>query len=117
MYKEEMKMTIHTNVSHETIDELFSSGTAIIFKHSTRCPVSAAAKREIEKYSERNTAKIPIYIVDVITKRIESDHIEKKTGIQHQSPQVFVINKGSVVYTASHWEIDAEIIKTVTDKL
>ncbi len=62
------------------------SKKAILFKHSTTCPISAAAYREVEKFEQQSDA--PIALVRVIEERPLSNAIAERFGVQHQSPQV-----------------------------
>jgi bacillithiol system protein YtxJ len=71
----------------------------VLFKHSSRCMVSTMALRAFES---EYTKELPAYFIDLIRYRDVSKHIEKTTGVMHQSPQVITINKGDVVYHDSH---------------
>ncbi|MEN9447541.1 MAG: hypothetical protein RJA25_831 [Bacteroidota bacterium] len=79
-----------------------------IFKHSTRCSVSAMAKNRVE----RNwNLSMPIYYLDLLQHRSISNLIATQTGIEHQSPQLIVFKNGKAIYNASHNAIDIEEIK------
>ena len=51
------------------------------------------------------------YIVDVISKRKLSDHIEERFEVIHQSPQLLVIYGGRSIFDASHFGITADVIE------
>jgi bacillithiol system protein YtxJ len=93
--------------SVEEFEELLSRETAIVFKHSTQCPISAAAHAEMEELAGRRD----IYLVKVIESRQVSDAIERITGIRHESPQVIVLCKGKSVWHASHRDVTAEAVE------
>jgi len=73
----------------------------VVFKHSTACPISAAAYREMEKYEG------DVSLVVVQTAREVSKELASLTGIRHESPQVIVLKDGKAVWNASHYQIKA----------
>ena len=85
----------------------------VVFKHSTTCPVSAHA------YGEFTAFESPIerYLVKVIENRPLSNEISSDLGIQHESPQAFVIANSDVVWNASHWKITKKELEKVTASL
>lgn len=74
----------------------------LLFKHSTRCSISAMALHSVEKYWNDASEKITPYFLDLLAHRDLSNLIEQKTGVLHQSPQAIVMKNGEVVYQASH---------------
>lgn len=79
-----------------------NSGPVILFKHSTRCSISAAAWRRME---EVDTDHYTIYWVDVIADRPISNAIEQRLGIRHESPQAILLQDGEVVWARSHYQV------------
>lgn len=73
----------------------------LLFKHSTTCPISAAAFREFTSFE----TEVDAYLVKVIESRQVSNEIERDLGVQHQSPQAFVLSNEKPVWNASHWNI------------
>jgi bacillithiol system protein YtxJ len=73
----------------------------LLFKHSTTCPVSAAAYREFTSFE----TEVNAYLVKVIESRPVSKEIESNLGVQHQSPQAIVLSNEKSVWNASHWNI------------
>jgi bacillithiol system protein YtxJ len=47
-------------------------------------------------------------LVTVQTARALSNEIEARTGVEHHTPQVFIIRDGKVTWTATHGRITAE---------
>jgi bacillithiol system protein YtxJ len=93
--------------STEKLDELFQKSheaPVVVFKHSTTCPISAAAYREIEKLD----AEVNIIVVQ--SARNISTEIATRTGIRHESPQAIVLKDGKPIYQASHYNVTAEAI-------
>ena len=84
---------------------------SVIYKHSPSCMTSLMAYRLLK--SEVSNAKdidIPIYMVDVIKNRKESQFVAKTFEINHESPQVLVIKNGICVYNTSHEAISLKKI-------
>ncbi|WP_258102879.1 bacillithiol system redox-active protein YtxJ [Marinoscillum sp. MHG1-6] len=85
------------------IDEESAKAPVVIFKHSTRCSISAAAHDRLErKWDDANHPASKAYYLDLIQYREVSNEITNRYGIEHQSPQVLVIDNGNCVYDASH---------------
>lgn len=82
----------------------------MIFKHSTRCPVSAMSLHRLEKNWSLVKEKITPYYIDLIKFRSVSNQIEELFGVRHQSPQVLLIKNGKCLYHQSHHLISVEEI-------
>nr|WP_322624690.1 bacillithiol system redox-active protein YtxJ [uncultured Flavobacterium sp.] len=83
----------------------------IIFKHSTRCPVSRMALKNFENEYGIAEGEAKPYFLDLIAHRDVSNEIAHRFNVIHQSPQVLVIKNGTSVYDESHDGIDAEMVK------
>jgi bacillithiol system protein YtxJ len=81
---------------------LSNSGPVILFKHSTRCSISAGAWRRME---EVDTEKYTIFWVNVITDRNISNAIAQRFGVRHESPQALLLQDGEVVWARSHYQV------------
>jgi bacillithiol system protein YtxJ len=83
-----------------------SDDAAIIYKHSPRCMTSLMAYRQLKsEVSSQSELDMPIYIVDVISNRQESQHIAQTFDVVHQSPQILVVKNGQSVFDTSHEEV------------
>lgn len=82
-------------------------GDSLIFKHSTRCPVSMMAKRNFESEADQLPSGLPVYFLDLIRHRAISADIAETFNVEHESPQVLVIRNGKCIYTSSHSDINA----------
>ena len=80
----------------------------VIFKHSTRCGISAVAKGRLEKWQP--SEDFDFYYLDLIKYRPLSDKISKEFQVFHESPQVLVIRNGDCVYDESHLGISLQDI-------
>lgn len=78
-----------------------------VFKHSTRCPISARAHAEYQRFAEAHP-EIECREVLVIEQRPLSQYIALQTGVTHQSPQALLFSGGKVVWNASHYSISAD---------
>jgi bacillithiol system protein YtxJ len=97
-----------TQITDEgAVDELLArsqDAPVIVFKHSSTCPISAAAYREMSQVEE------DIALVVVQRARGLSQKIAAQTGIRHESPQAIILRRGQVVWSASHWSITSEAV-------
>lgn len=74
---------------------------ALLFKHSTTCPISANAYREFVDFE----SPVETYLVKVIESRDVSNEIASDVNVQHASPQALLITNSQVVWNASHGRI------------
>jgi bacillithiol system protein YtxJ len=75
-----------------------------VFKHSTRCPISASAASWVRS----RDFDLPLYWVNVIEQRELSDWIASAYGVAHESPQLLEIRGGSVRKSLSHYDIQGK---------
>jgi len=75
----------------------------VIFKHSTRCSISAVALQRLQKVSQ--PLDIDFYFLDLLAYRSLSNKIAEVFRVPHESPQVLVIKDGECVYDESHMGI------------
>ena len=82
----------------------------VIFKHSTRCGISALAKSRLEK--SQPSGEIDFYYLDLINYRSLSRKVAEEFNVYHESPQVLIIKNGQCVYDESHMGISmADIVQ------
>lgn len=87
----------------------------LIFKHSSVCPVSAKAKREITQFAEEQD--VPVYQVVVQQNRSVSNDIETDLNVRHETPQALLLHDESSVFDASHFDVTADTLRTELDRL
>ena len=80
----------------------------VIFKHSTRCGISAVAKSRLDKWQP--TEDFDFYYLDLIKNRDLSNKIATEFHVYHESPQVLIIKNGECVYDESHLSISVQDI-------
>jgi len=91
----------------ESLDALIESyreRPLVIFKHSLSCPISSGAYDQMEQYEGS------VALIEIQNARGLSSAIESRFGVAHESPQVIVLRKGQVFWSASHFKITAEAV-------
>ncbi len=86
----------------------------IIFKYSTRCPVSFTAEKVFDSWvkSLPEDLNLKISKVNVITARPLSRYLESELNVRHESPQILWLDgKGKVKWFASHYDITSEALE------
>lgn len=86
----------------------------LIFKHSTTCSISAAAKAKLERqWADAGLpADTALYYLDLLRYRPLSGEIAERFGIRHESPQLLLIQNGECTYDASHMSIRLTDVKS-----
>jgi monothiol bacilliredoxin len=105
--KNSMDTPFVTVTDTQSLQELLNRSRerpVVIFKHSTTCPISASAYREMAELEGE------VALVEVQRARDLSREIENRTGIEHESPQVIVLRNGKVVWNGSHWNVKADAV-------
>lgn len=84
----------------------------LIFKHSTTCPISAAAHQQFQQaVAAGDLAGARLGLVRVIEERALSQAIAARFGVKHQSPQAIVLRNGRAVWHASHGAITRQALR------
>ena len=89
----------------------------LIFKHSTTCSISAMALNRMQRNSKHDIPDLKIYYLDLRAHRDVSNTIASMFNVEHESPQVLLIDKGQAVYDRSHGDIDAGAIREFLDSV
>ena len=84
-----------------TLEDALASERAIIYKHSTRCPVSSIVIHEVIRFGETHP-DWKLYLLKVVERRGLSNAVAERLDVRHASPQVFVIKQGRCVWHTSH---------------
>ena len=95
----------------EAIKEKSTEKTQVIFKHSTRCSISAMAKRRLERTWNLEEDKVDIHYLDLIAYRSISNQVADDFGVTHESPQILVIKDKQAVFHTSHSDISVDVIE------
>lgn len=95
------------------IEEQSSSKFVVIFKHSTRCPISTVAKLRLKSKWNIGEDKLSFYYLDLIKHRDVSNEIENRYQVKHESPQVIVLKDREAIYDNSHLDISIKDLESV----
>lgn len=93
----------------DALKAVVDSPRAVLFKHSTRCPVSAYAIDEVVEFAATHP-DWPVYIINVVEQRPLSNEAAEHLGVRHESPQAFVLQEGRVRWHGSHNEVTADAL-------
>lgn len=90
----------------DELENISQSQPVFIFKHSTRCSISAASLSRLErKWDTTKAGNLRPFYLDLIANREISNAIAERYGVEHQSPQVLLIQQGKCTYDNSHFGI------------
>ena len=81
-----------------------------IFKHSTRCFISKTVLKNFEKEVSNSDKDASYYFLDLLANRSISNKIADDLDVEHQSPQLIVLQDGKAVKNASHHSISVSLI-------
>ena len=101
-----------TNIAE--FEELVESNEPFfLLKHSTTCPVSAAAFDEYQSFvKDPAFDKKGVYLAVQETREL-SNHIAQATDIRHESPQVIYFKEGKPEWHESHWKITKDQLESI----
>lgn len=75
----------------------------LIFKHSTACEVSGAAYRSLREWLKAQGDAAPrVFLVKVVEHKPVSQRIASRLDVQHESPQIILVQDEQAVWYASH---------------
>jgi bacillithiol system protein YtxJ len=80
----------------------------LLFKHSYSCGVSAEALDELLAHLDDQPGHARYAMVTVQTHRDVSNAIAAKLGVRHETPQALLVQDGRVVWSASHFRVNAD---------
>ena len=90
----------------QTIKEESYNQPILILKHSTTCSISATALNRLERnWKQEKVGELKPYYLDLLRYRPISSEIASLFKVEHQSPQVLIIQNGECIYDASHFDI------------
>ncbi|MBK6939849.1 MAG: bacillithiol system redox-active protein YtxJ [Planctomycetes bacterium] len=85
-------------------------GVVLLFKHSTACPISAAAYDEYLEFLGGPGRSTRSAVIRVIEERPVSNHAATELGVRHESPQALLVRDGKLVWNASHRAITSKAL-------
>lgn len=93
----------------QLMDVIESDKKTLVFKHSTRCPVSSMALNELEERWSLSFENI--YFLDLLAHRDVSNAVAEELSVIHESPQAIVFKNREVIYHDSHSHISTRGIE------
>ena len=96
-----MKELTSVNEWHDVLEKS-KEEPVLVLKHSTTCPISAAAYQEYDA----SAVDVPKYFLKIQDNRPVSDEIANDLGIRHESPQLFLVKDGKATWQATHHAIN-----------
>ena len=100
----------------DVIREESKENPILIFKYSSRCSISRMALDRLERnWNESDMQMVKPYFLDLITYRDVSNQIAEVFEVEHESPQVLIIDNEKSVYDQSHMGIHYESIKNAVN--
>lgn len=106
--------------SEEQLQNLYNQSdeqAVVIFKHSTRCPISHGAASEMDKVLQKPPQNIAFARVLVVENRSVSLRVAKDLAVRHESPQVIILKNKEVLFRASHRDITEDRVLNEIKKL
>jgi bacillithiol system protein YtxJ len=83
----------------------------LLFKHSYSCGASAEALDELLVHLAGTRTDARYAMVTVQTHREVSNAIAAKLGVRHETPQALLVHNSRVVWTASHFRVNAAALE------
>jgi bacillithiol system protein YtxJ len=81
----------------------------LIYKHSSRCPLSSQARDGVATFEEQSD--LSIFEVVVQTDRATSDHVADALETRHEIPQVILVRDGHPVHEAFHTDVTVSALQ------
>lgn len=104
--------TFWESVDNESqVDEIILASNQrpqVVFKHSNYCGTSFMAKQNMELIKKSDLDDIDLYMIDVVRERPISRYFADKVQIRHESPQLFVMKNGEVIWHGSHYMVNGD---------
>jgi bacillithiol system protein YtxJ len=98
----------------ERIKEKSKKIPVVIFKHSTSCSISRASLDRLERnWKQEEMNVVEPFFLDLLRHREVSNQIAREFSVEHQSPQLLLIENGVSVYDRSHFDINYQELREV----
>ncbi|CAN5208602.1 bacillithiol system redox-active protein YtxJ [soil metagenome] len=96
----------------EGIKETSKKTPVLIFKHSTSCSISRTSLDRLERnWKQEEMDVVESFFLDLLSHRDVSNQIAREFSVEHQSPQILLIENGVSVYDRSHFDINYQELR------
>jgi bacillithiol system protein YtxJ len=95
------------------LEELLASSgdqPVLLFKHSETCGISCEAYDELIAHMAEDGTRAHYAMVTVQERRELSNAVASRLGVRHETPQVILVRDRRVIWTASHFRINAQTL-------
>lgn len=102
------------------LDELLAGSheqPLVLFKHSRSCGTSFEALEEIVAHQAARASDVRYAMLTVQHNRDLSNAIAQRFKVRHETPQAILVRGGQVVWSASHFRINAQALDQALDSL
>lgn len=99
----------HLTSPHD-LDAALAGPEAVLLKHGAHCPISAAARREMAGFAERNP-HVALFALEVTEHRELSETLAERLAVPHQSPQLILLRDGAPEWHVTHFAITARALE------
>jgi bacillithiol system protein YtxJ len=82
----------------------------LLLKHGAHCPISANARSEVTSFA-RSNPDVPVYSLEVTENAPLSREVASTLGVEHESPQLFLLEGGKAKWHTEHYDISAPDIE------
>lgn len=107
---------IHFLTTPEEVDSfLRDNPTAALFKAGT-CHKTDETFAHVESHLGPRE-DIPLGIIRVVEARPASNHVAQRTGVRHESPQIFLFRDGQAVFHRDNWDITGGAVEQALQTL
>ncbi|MDT0676002.1 bacillithiol system redox-active protein YtxJ [Autumnicola musiva] len=109
--KEVVQVPWNDLTSAEQLEEIERESTerpVAILKHSTRCGISRMVLKQFEGDYKDDYDNVKLYFFDLLKHRDVSNEIASRFNVQHESPQLIILQNGNVVHHSSHQSIQVD---------
>lgn len=101
--------------SEDDLERVLEEPLAVLYKHSPVCGMSASASVEVRQFAASHP-DVPVYMVDVVGSRPLSRLAAQRLDVRHESPQVFVLEKGTPIWHASHLRVSCDRLERALEQ-